>query len=91
MTSTMDRPTRPNGNHEAAKLPDSDRLDKSDIAKLSQVEIRQMSSADLIGLILVADIPMLRDYVAGHVWYSDRADLEKVAFLAQRTIQHQGY
>lgn len=90
MTSTIDSPAGRTGN-ETPPAHGGLRLTKRDISNLSQADVRQMSSDELIDLILVADVSLLREYAARHVWYSDRANLEKVAFLAQRTVQNQGY
>ena len=91
MTNTMTLPTRPNVSRKMAKPSGKICLGKSEIADLSQAEIRHMSSEDLIALILVADVSMLHGYIAEHLWYSDRANLEKLAFFAQRTVQNQGF
>jgi hypothetical protein len=92
MTSTMDSPAGLNGNgNETLRAHGGVQLTKSKIAKLSQADMRQMISEELIDLILVADVPLLREYVAQRLWYSDRGNLEKVAFLAQRTLRNQGY
>ena len=64
---------------------------KADIADLSLGQIRQMTREELITVINVADVPLLRGSVIEHLPYSDRDTLEKLAFLARRTVKNQGY
>lgn len=66
-------------------------MDKSEIARLSHAEIRQMDREALIQVIRSAQVPLFCEHVIDHLRFSDRADLEKVAFLARRTVQNQGY
>ena len=92
MTNIMDSPAKPKGNRTSRLAADgAPRLTKSDIARLSLGGIRQMNSEELIELILVAEVPLLREYVSDHVWYSGRENLELLAFLAWRTVRNQGY
>jgi hypothetical protein len=62
---------------------------KGDIASLSQRDIRRMHPEDLVALIRLADVPLFRDRVNGHLPDLDRPTLERLAFLAQWTVQHQ--
>ena len=66
-------------------------LTLSDIARLSQAGIRQMTREELISLIRVADIPSFREKLIGHLPYCDRETLEQLAFLAQHTIRNLGH
>jgi hypothetical protein len=62
-----------------------------DIVSLSQRDIRRMYPEDLVALIRLADVPLFRDRVNGHLPYLDRPTLERLAFLAQWTVQNQNH
>jgi hypothetical protein len=64
---------------------------KADFADLSHEDIRQMSREQLIAVIRLADVPLFRDRVDDHLPGLDRPTLERLAFLAQWTVQNQGY
>jgi hypothetical protein len=64
---------------------------KSDIATLSQTDIRRMNREDLETLIRLADVPLFRGRVDDHLFGLDRPTLERLAFLAQWTVQNQGH
>lgn len=55
---------------------------------MSTAEICELSRDKLISLIGVADIPLLRGETE-HLRYADREILERLAFLAQRTVRNQ--
>ena len=60
----------------------------SEIAQMSIAEVRDLSREELIALIRAADIPLLRGETE-HLRYTDRETLERLAFLAQRTVRNQ--
>lgn len=65
----------------------STRYTPAEIPKLSIDEIRALSREALIALIEAADIPLLQGETE-HLRYSDRETLERLAFLAQRTVRN---
>ena len=74
----------------AAARPERVRT-KAEIAFLSLAQIRRMSREELIAVIRIAAVPLFRGSVVEHLPYSDRDTLEKLVFLARRTVENQGY
>lgn len=64
-------------------------LTKDEIVNLSLAQIHEMSREELIALICLADVPLLHGEPMEHLPYSDEDTLRRLAFLAQRTLQHQ--
>jgi hypothetical protein len=61
----------------------------SEICHLSIAEVRNLTREELISLIRAADVPLLRGETIEHLKYADRATLERLAFLSQRTVRNQ--
>jgi hypothetical protein len=92
MTNTIVAPMRPNENSCTTRpARDESARTKVDIANLSLADIRQMRSDELVEMIRFADVPLFRGSAIEHLPYSDRATLERLAFLARRTVRNQGY
>lgn len=62
---------------------------RAEIAALSMAYVCHMSREELIALIQAVDIPLFREEAIEHLKYADRATLERLAFLAQRTVRNQ--
>ena len=86
MNQTLESPKRPKVLGPAARKPVRT---THEIAMLPQRDIRRMSREDLVALIRLADVPLFRDRVNEHLPVLDRLTLERLAFLAQRTIRNQ--
>ncbi len=92
MPRSIAKPKQPHENSlQAIPACDVFSMTKADIAELSLSDIRRMNSEELIAVIRLAEVPLFGESVVEHLTYSDRATLEKLMFLARRTVQNQGY
>lgn len=64
---------------------------KPEVAELSAAAICNMSADELSAVVRAADVALFAERVTGHLEYYDRRALERLAFLARRTVRNQGY
>lgn len=64
---------------------------KADVANLSKAELEGMSHQNLIRVIQAADVALFRGLAGSRLEKCDKATLVQLAFLARRTVRHQGY
>ena len=83
-TSGSDRASGPHWDN-------SDAFDKAKIASLSATQISEMTRTELIRVIENTSIPVAAGRHNVHVVCADRQTLERLAFLARRCCQNQGY
>ncbi len=70
---------------------DIEALDKSTVAELSPTQISQMTSGELVRVILAAKLPLLRPETERRLEFQNLATLQRLANLAHRCCRNQGY
>jgi hypothetical protein len=104
MPHTLLERTRPNVNgcrgeaRPAAREPQRDNrasdppaFTKPEVASLSPTDIRRLSSDELMAAVHAAAVPLFRADAIDRLQYCDRPTLERIVFLARRTVRNQGY
>lgn len=107
MSQTLMDAKQPNGNANRApvsphviaraprprdgRAPGADSFTKGSVAELSMAEIETMSSEELIAVIRAADLPLLHEETIRRLQFFDQKTLQRLAFLARRVVQNQGY
>lgn len=75
-----------------AKAERCEALDRTSIAELSAATIDRMSCAELVRVICASDLSSRRrSDLLERLDYYDRATLIRLAYLARRCCQNQGY